>query len=200
MTIYICLFSYLSIHTVCSGQDSDVVVHGQTVEEILKNAHNEFCGCQYITENIHLEFLPTGVINDVSLVEANFSFFNDIKEVHGYVFLSLPAVDQVSFPNLRIIRGRQLVPNSPSLALAVSGKIQSFYSPLLTEISAGGVFFGSKADPTALCNVVDGSDANGYGVHWDDILNDNGTTKVFQLSSQCTGSGMLSLIGSKKDL
>ena len=46
----------------------------------------------------------------------------------------------------------------------MGGKIKSFYRylPFLTEISAGGVYFTDNNDPTALCNVVDGSDASGY--------------------------------------
>ena len=170
---------------------ANVLIHGVTVEDILSNPHNEFCGCQFITNNIHLDFQPVGVFN-VPLVEANLSFFHDIKEVNGYVLLNIPTIDQVSFPNLRIIRGKELIPGANNIALAVAGRIQSFYLPLLTEISTGGVFFINNNDPTALCNVVDGSATSGYGVHWDDILNDDNSEKYFMITG-CTGSGMSSL-------
>ena len=175
----------------CDGQDAGEVVSGMTVEDILSNAYSDFCGCQYVSKNIQLDFSTAGVV-DVSFVEANFSFFRDIKEVTGYVFLDVPPVDQLSFPNLRIIRGEELIPFGDGLALAVSGKIQLLYLPLLTEISAGGVFFTDEGDSSALCNVVDGSDASGYGVHWNDILNDDDSIKMFQITG-CTGSGMSSL-------
>ena len=180
-----------SIHTVCEGQDAGTVVHGSTVEDILGNAYSDFCGCQYISKNVHLDFSAVGFV-DVSFVEANFSYFHDIKEITGYVFLNVPPVDQLSFPKLRIIRGEESIPGASGIALAVSGKIQSLYLPLLTEISAGGVYFTDEGDPTALCNVMDGSDASGYGVHWNDILNDDNGMKVFQITG-CTGSGMSSL-------
>ena len=174
----------------CDGQLANVNVHGSTLEDILSSAHSDFCGCQYISKNIHLDFLPAGDVPP--LVEANFSFFHDIKEVNGYVFLYIPTADQVSFPNLRIIRGEESVPGPGGIVLAVGGKIQSLYLPLLTEISAGGVYFTNNGDPTALCNVVDGSNASGYGVHWNDILNDDSSNKTFIITG-CTGSGMSSL-------
>ena len=163
---------------------------GKTVEELLKNAFMEFCGCQYVSNNIHLELQHVGNI-DAPLVEANFSFFDDIKEVNGYVLLSVPAVDQISFPNLRIIRGRQLIPHTPDIALAAGGKIQCLRMPLLTEISTGGVYFSDKGANEALCNVMDGSNARGYGVHWDDILNGADSSKIFMITG-CAGLGKFS--------
>ena len=155
---------------------------------MLSNARSAFCGCQYISKNIHLDFKPVGDI-DMPLVEANFSFFHDIKEVNGYILLSIPAVDQISFPKLRIIRARELIPGTEhGIALAVGGKIQSLYMPLLTEISAGGVYFTDEGERSALCNIVDGSGSSGYGVHWDDILNDDDCIKTFAITG-CTGSG-----------
>ena len=158
---------------------------GTTVEGLLKNAHSAFCGCQYVSKNIHLDFQPA-VDFDVPLVEANFSFFHEIKEVNGYIMLSIPAVDLISFPKLRIIRGKEAIPGTPNITLAVGGNIQSLYMPNLTEISTGGVYFTDNGISTALCNIVDGSNSTGYGVHWDDILNDD--NKVFDITG-CTGSG-----------
>ena len=175
-----------SICTVCDGQDAGVIVPGTTVEELLNNARSIFCGCQYVSKNIHLDFQLVGDIK-VPLLEANFSFFHDIKEVNGYIFLSTPLVHQISFHKLRIIRGRESVPDAPGITLAVGGEILCFYPPLLTEISAGGVYFSDNGYNAALCNVVDGSNATGYGVHWDDILNDDDAIKTFNIVG-CTGS------------
>ena len=184
-----CIIPNLFCITVCDGQGANVIVPGKTVEELLKNAWMAFCGCQYVSNNIHLELQHVGSF-DVPLVEANFSFFDDIKEVNGYVMLSVPAVDQISFPNLRIIRGRQLIPHTPDVALAAGGKILCLRMPLLTEISTGGVYFSDKGMNGALCNIMDGSNASGYGVHWDDILND-GSSKTFDITG-CAGLGKFS--------
>ena len=91
-------------------------MHGGTVEELLNNAHSAFCGCQHVSRNIHIDFGDLENIDDEPLVEANLTFLNEIREVNGYIFLYIPAVDQISLSKLRLIQGRESIPGAPGIA------------------------------------------------------------------------------------
>ena len=57
--------------------------------------------------------------NTVTLTEANLTFFNEITEVSGYIFLQrIPSLSLLTFPHLRLIRGRNLIAGT-SLELGI---------------------------------------------------------------------------------
>ena len=61
---------------------------GESVAILLENLHSDFCGCRAIDGNIRIVMSPSFPdFNNVSLTEANFTFFNEITEVSGYIFL-----------------------------------------------------------------------------------------------------------------
>ena len=56
----------------------------RTVAAQREDLHNDFCGCRAVDGNIRV-VIPSS--NTVTLTEANFTFFNEITEVSGYIFL-----------------------------------------------------------------------------------------------------------------
>ena len=154
------------------GEDG---ARGSTVADILQDLHSDFCGCRTIDGNIRVVMSSSFPdLNTVSLTEANFTFFNEITEVTGYILLQrIPTLTLLTFPKLRLIRGRQTI-SGFTLAIAFS-KIMRLYMPRLTEITSGGVSFHSGNDPP-LCSAD--------SVNWDDIIN-SGT----YMGPTCTGQG-----------
>ena len=158
---------------VCLGHMGNDGARGSTVADILQDLHNDFCGCRTIDGNIRVVMSSSFPdLNTVSLTEANFTFFNEVTEVTGYIFLQrIPTLTLLSFPKLRLIRGRQTI-SGFTLAIVFS-KIMRLYMPRLTEITSGNVILSSGNDPP-LCSVD--------SVNWDDIIN-NGT----YTGPTCTG-------------
>ena len=157
---------------VCLGHVE--VAKGSTVTEMLQLLRNDFCGCGTIDGNIHIIMSSQfSDFNSVSLTEANFTFFSEITEVTGFIYIQgFPTLARLSFPNLRLIRGRETL---HSFALIIGeSNITSLYMPKLTEITNGGVFIINNPS-WALCNVM--------SVNWNDIINSG----VFSLNN--TGQG-----------
>ena len=120
---------------------------GGSVAAILEDLHNDFCGCRTIYGNIRVIISTISPdFNSVSLTEANFTFFSEITEVSGNIFLqNIPSLTLLTFPHLRLIRGRNLV---SGLALViVFSNISRLFMPKLTEITNGGVTFSGNAAP-----------------------------------------------------
>ena len=149
----------------CIGHSDAVRASGATVVEILDNLYNRFCGCQYVEGNIHITIPPNlPDINDVSLVEGNFSFFYDIQEISGYVYIQgVPTLNGFSLPNLRIIRGETQFADEYSLV--VYSDIGTLYLPNLTEITKGGYILRPFTNTSSLCNV--------RSIDWTDILSED---------------------------
>ena len=148
---------------------------GSTVADILQDLHNDFCGCRAIDGNIHVVMgsnFPD--LNTVSLNESNFTFFSEVTEVTGYILLQrIPTLTLLSFPKLRLIRGRQ---TSSGFALAIgSSNIMRLYMPRLTEITSGNVIFAQNIPP--LCSAA--------SVNWTDIISESGT----YTGPTCAGQG-----------
>lgn len=151
----------------CLGHDVERSASGNTVAEILQDLHQDFCGCKTISGNIHVVMhskFPD--LKNASLTEENFTFFSEIIEVTGYIFLQgIPTLTELAFPQLRLIRGMETINGGQlygQLALAIGqSSIDTLYMPKLTEITNGGVLFGDNTSP--LCNVD--------SVNWTDIIN-----------------------------
>ena len=160
---------------VCLGHMGNDYARGSTVADILQDLHNEFCGCRTIDGNIRVVMRSNFPdLNTVSLNESNFTFFSEVTEVTGYIFLQrIPTLTLLSFPKLRLIRGRQTV-SGFALAIALS-KIMRLYMPRLTEITSGNVVFAQNTPP--LCSAA--------SVNWTDIIN-NG---AYSGPQNCAGQG-----------
>ena len=150
---------------------------GPSVAAQLRDLHNDFCGCRAVDGNIRVLMITSFPdYNNVSLTEANFTFFNEITEVSGYIFLQgIPSLSLLTFPRLRLIRGRNLF---SGFALAIgNSNISRLFMPRLTEVTNGGVIFNNPA--ARLCSVS--------SINWDDIASSyNGPTRT-----TCTGSGII---------
>ena len=154
--------------------------NGDTVAAQLEDLHNDFCGCRAVDGNIRVIIGTTHPdYNTVTLTEANFTFFNEITEVSGYIFLqNIPSLSLLTFPRLRLIRGRDTFnggPNGQLSLIIVSSNIARLFMPRLTEITNGGVFFNNPAAP--LCSAA--------FINWTDIISSSASITV--PTSTCTG-------------
>ena len=149
---------------------------GESVAILLENLHSDFCGCRAIDGNIRIVMSPSFPdFNNVSLTEANFTFFNEITEVSGYIFLqNIPTLSLLTFPRLRLIRGADTI-SSQALAI-VSSNIARLFMPRLTEITNGGVTFNNPAAP--LCSAD--------SINWSDIISSSTSSYT---GPTCTGQG-----------
>ena len=147
---------------------------GSSVAEVLQNLHRDFCGCRTVDGSIQV-IMGSGFpdLTSVSLTGANFTFFSEITEVTGYIFIQrMPSLTLLSFPRLRLIRGRQTF-SQFALAIGISN-ITRLYMPRLTEITNGNVIFSQNTPP--LCSSA--------SVNWADIINSG--TYTGPTNSNCT--------------
>ena len=169
------------VDTICLGHSPSRYSRssGQTVFDILMDAYNQFCGCQYIQDSVGI-FIGSNLPDaDQPLVEANFSFLYHVREISGYLELNgIPYITRLSLPNLRIIRGNALYSNR--YGLVVLGKIETLYMPMLTEISRGSVILKANFDMPYLCNV--------RSINWTDIA-PFGPVAHRLTTNGCTDSG-----------
>ena len=101
------------------------------------------------------------------LDEDDFNMFYHLEQIDEALLLNSISArgNRIIFPNLRIIRGRQLANGRAISLLNVS--VAEFILPKLTEVSLGDVRIGGiQGDDERLCNVL--------RVNWPDIL-DGGT-------------------------
>ena len=174
-----CIKSKSFVDTICLGHSQSSISSGQTVFDILMDAYNQFCGCQYIQDNVAI-FIGSNLSDaDQPLVEANFSFLYHVREISGYLELNgIPHITRLSLPNLRLIRGNVL--RSNRYGLVVLGKIETLYMPMLTEISRGDVILKANFDMPYLCNI--------RSINWTDIA-PFGPDAHRLITNGCTDSG-----------
>ena len=149
----------------CVGYATDYFAPGDTVEEILTNLHNQFCGCTRITGSIQINMF--GHADYTNLTEDSFNFLYHMKEISGVLrFQNIPTVDRIILPNLRIIRGEDRIPTAEGRHLALvlwETQIGAIVLPNLTEVTQGDVYFQNTT--SSMCNYKT--------VNWNDII-DNG--------------------------
>ena len=135
------------------------------MEEILTNLHNQFCGCTHITGSI--EICMSGHEDYTNLTEDSFNFLYHVEEISGVLrFQDIPTVERIVLPNLRIIRGEELIPTEEGRGLALvllNTRIGAIVLPKLTEVTRGDVQLQNTT--SSMCNYKT--------VNWDDIT-DNG--------------------------
>ena len=134
------------------------------MDEILHNLHERFCGCTHVTGSIQINMF--GNADYANLTEDSFNFLYHIEEISGVLrFQNIPPVSRIVLPNLRIIRGDDLIATSGGHGLALvllETHIGSLVMPNLTEVTRGGVRFQNT---NFMCNYKT--------INWNDII-DNG--------------------------
>ena len=145
------------------GDEIGNFAQGATIEIILEELSEQFCGCTHITGSIQID-LSTTEDNPLNLTEDSFNFLYYIEEISGVLrFQNISAVPRIVLPNLVIIRGDEQVPTSEGHRLVLivrNTEIGELIMPQLREISDGDVLFENTGD---LCNY--------RTVNWPDILN-----------------------------
>ena len=112
------------------------------------------------------------------LNETDFDFLYHLEQVTGSLsFESIPEVTRIILPNLRIIRGEELLGNTYALVLVNVAVTREVIFPTLTEISRGNALIDGS---NRICNL-------GL-VNWPDILDDGTMMASFQDCNFPTGT------------
>lgn len=148
----------LSVGTTCIGHKVNESAAGTTIEEILEALSMQFCGCTRVYGNININMV--GIETNKTLNETNFSMLYHLEEISGALMLyNIPETTRLTLPNLRIIRGQEVVMDTAMLIFNV--RVEKFILPNLTEITQGNVIIQGNTP----CNLAQ--------VNWVDIM-DNG--------------------------
>ena len=154
------------------------------MEEILTNLHNQFCGCTHVTGSIQINMF--GHAGYTNLTEDSFNFLYHVEEISGVLrFQDIPTVERVVLPNLRIVRGDDLIRTAEGRGLALvllNTHIGAIMLPNLMEVTQGDVWFQNVT--SYMCNY--------RTVDWNDII-DNGRLDELQACNtpQPEGEGMI---------
>ena len=151
----------LSSGQVCSGYASNVLGGGESAEAALAEINSRFCGCTHVTGNIQLDF------SNVTLDPSNEDFFNafyHLEVLEGFLRLQhIPSLDRLILPNLRLVRGEELLPTAEGYQLAIvlfNSSVGELVLPELREVSHGDVMFRDTGHD--MCNYK--------SVNWKDII------------------------------
>ena len=150
----------------CAGHANTGFQEGEfeTTDEILSSLRSQFCGCTSIAGNIRIN------LNNAApreLNETDFDFFFYLEQISGHILLvNFPATSRIILPNLRLIRGQELVGQGGDLfALALRNvNVSEFIMPKLTEITRGNVQLFQEAGYRRLCSFT--------RVNWLDFMDD----------------------------
>ena len=100
-----------------------------------------------------------------NLTEDSFNFLYHVQEISGVLrFQNIPPVSRIVLPNLRIIRGDEVITTSDGRNLALillETRIGALVMPKLTEVTHGDVLFENTS---SMCNYKT--------VNWGDIIDD----------------------------
>ena len=129
---------------------------------MLRNLRDRFCGCQCVTSSISFSFREE---NRVLTVD-DFNMFYYLKVIYGALIIRDVRASRIIFPNLRIIRGHELLPlgNRGAALRLDSLNVSEFILPKLTEITRGGVYI-TRGGGLCLLNVL--------RVQWNDIIEES---------------------------
>ena len=141
------------------------------MEDILSNLNRQFCGCTHITGSMQISMM--GHEDYTNLTEDSFNFLYHVEEISGVLrFEDIPTVERIVLPNLRIIRGEELLPTLEGRGLALvllETRIGAIVLPKLTEVTRGDVRFENTT--SSMCNYKT--------VNWDDIIDNGQLVEVF---------------------
>ena len=146
----------------CEGRKIQETVAGdQSKEEFLEVMSNVYCGCRVVDGSVNILERP---MNE-TYSSTDFEFLSSVEEIGDTLNIqNINVTDNITLPNLRLIRGRNLIgyllPPSGDPALVILNVTAPVYLPKLTEITLGDVY------------IVNVSSCNHRGVLWEDILTD----------------------------
>ena len=134
-------------------------------EEFLRLMSEEFCGCRIVEGSISI--IRPGNDHEV-YSSTDFEFLSSVEEIGDTLLIqNLNLTGNITLPNLRLIRGRNLLEfvirplGNPAIYIHnVTGPV---YLPKLTEITLGDVYIQT----VSFCNH--------RGVLWEDILTEPGS-------------------------
>ena len=146
----------------CEGlRIRETVAVEESKEEYLEAMSNEFCGCRVVDGSVNIIEKP---MNE-TYSSTDFEFLSSVEEIGDTLFIqNINVTDNITLPNLRLIRGRNLIeyliPPTGNPAVVILNVTAPVYLPNLTEITLGDVY------------IVTVSSCNHRGVLWEDILTD----------------------------
>ena len=118
----------------CPGHEPETFGAGNSVQAILADLRNTFCGCKRIGGSVNVFFFPMPTINH-NLTDEDFNFLYHLEEVGGGVtFINVPPINTLTLPHLVLIRGNNL----PSHSLVANG-----FALSLVNSTVGGLSFQS---------------------------------------------------------
>ena len=108
-----------------------------------------------------------------NLTEDSFNFLYHMEEISGVLrFENIPTMERIVLPNLRIIRGEEILPTLEGRGIALvllETRIGAIVLPKLTEVTRGDVRFENTT--SSMCNYKT--------VNWDDIIDNGQLVEVF---------------------
>ena len=130
----------------------------ESKEAFLQDMRDRFCGCRIVDESININRPGNEIYSST-----DFDFLFSVEEIGDTLFIqNLNLTDNITLPNLRLIRGRNLlefiISPKGDPALFIHNVTRPVYLPKLTEITLGDVY------------IVTVSFCNHRGVLWQDIL------------------------------
>ncbi|XP_065888570.1 melanoma receptor tyrosine-protein kinase-like [Dysidea avara] len=146
----------------CDGLGIGETVAGdRSKEEFLEVMSNVYCGCRVVDGSVNILNRP---LNE-TYSSTDFEILSSVEEIGDTLNIqNINVTDNITLPNLRLIRGRNLIDYllSPSgnPALFIHNVTAPVYLPKLTEITLGDMY------------IVTVSSCNHRGVLWEDILTD----------------------------
>ena len=154
----------------CDGLGIQSDIGGPTIiggslpkQEFLQLMSEEFCGCRIVEGSISISRPGDEVYSSTDFV-----FISSVEEIGDTLAIwNLNLTDNITLPNLRLIRGRNslnyLVEPFGDPALYIYNVTGPVYLPQLTEITLGDVYIQN----VSFCNH--------RGVLWEDILTEPGS-------------------------
>ena len=145
----------------------------QTKEQFLQAMSDEFCGCRIVDGSVNINRPGNEIYNST-----DFEFLSSVEEIGDTLFIqNLNLTDHITLPNLRLIRGRNLleflVEPRGNPAIFISNVTGPVYLPKLTEITLGDVY------------ILTVSFCNHRGVLWEDILTEPGSRYEDIMNDHC---------------
>ena len=154
------IYNYICSYTeLCDGlRIHSFAAASESKEGFLQDMRNRFCGCRIVDESININRPGNEIYSST-----DFNFLSSLEEIGNALLIqNLNLTDSITLPNLRLIRGRNLlefiVEPRGNPALFIHNVTGPVYLPKLTEITLGDVY------------IVTVSFCNHRGVLWEDIL------------------------------
>ena len=150
------------------------------MDEVLVNLDERFCGCTHVTGSIQIKLNMFGNADYANLTEDSFNFLYHVEEISGVLrFQNIPQVSRIVLPNLRIIRGDEVITTSDGRNLALillETRIGALVMPNLTEVTRGDVLFENTS---SMCNYKT--------VNWNDIIDDGQLVEILACNTPQPG-------------